>query len=89
MPLYEYHCKKCGKTFEILQKMSDLPLTVHKQCGGPVEKLVSASAFHFKGTGWYATDYGKFNSASKPVQHSDKPAETKPASSEPAPAPKS
>jgi putative FmdB family regulatory protein len=89
MPLYEYHCKKCGKTFEILQKMADPPLTVHKQCGGAVEKLISTSAFHFKGTGWYATDYAKFNPASKPVRDSDKPAETKPAASEPTPAPKS
>jgi putative FmdB family regulatory protein len=89
MPLYEYRCKKCGKTFEILQRLSDAPLTVHKQCGGSVEKLVSTSAFHFKGTGWYATDYAKSNPASKPTKHSDKPVETKPASSEPSPAPKS
>ena len=89
MPLYEYRCKKCGKTFEILQKISDVQLTVHKQCGGALEKLVSPSAFHFKGTGWYATDYAKSKSSPKSPEHSAKPAETKPPSSEPSPAPKS
>ena len=59
MPLYEYKCKKCGKVFEKLQRLSARPVTVHENCGGAVEKLVSTSAFQFKGTGWYATDYAK------------------------------
>ena len=59
MPLYEYKCKKCGKVFEKLQGLSAKPVTVHENCGGAVEKLVSTSAFQFKGTGWYATDYAK------------------------------
>jgi putative FmdB family regulatory protein len=59
MPLYEYKCKKCGKVFEKLQRLSAKPVTVHENCGGAVEKLVSTSAFQFKGTGWYATDYAK------------------------------
>lgn len=59
MPLYEYKCKKCGKVFEKLQILSAKPVTVHENCGGAVEKLVSTSAFNFKGTGWYATDYAK------------------------------
>jgi len=59
MPLYEYHCSKCGKDFEVLQKFSDPPLTVHEDCGGTVEKLLSAPAFQFKGSGWYITDYAK------------------------------
>ena len=59
MPLYEYQCSKCGKIFEVIQKFSDAPLTVHEGCGGAVERLISAPAFHLKGTGWYATDYAK------------------------------
>jgi len=59
MPLYEYACHGCGKHFEVLQKFADEPLTVHDECGGPVERLISAPSFHFKGTGWYVTDYAK------------------------------
>src|SRR5690242_6675328 len=57
MPLYEYQCSKCGKVFEVRQKFSDEPLTVHEGCGGEVVKLLSAPAFSFKGSGWYVTDY--------------------------------
>ena len=64
MPLYEYKCHKCGKTFETLQKFSDNPLETHPGCGGAVEKLISAPAFHLKGTGWYATDYAKTSGVS-------------------------
>lgn len=59
MPLYEYRCAKCGKTFEVLQKFSDAPLKRHKDCGGSVERLVSASSFQLKGGGWYAEGYAK------------------------------
>src|ERR1051325_2059343 len=59
MPLYDYRCQKCGETFEVRQKFSDEPLTVHEACGGEVQKLLSAPAFQFKGTGWYVTDYGR------------------------------
>lgn len=62
MPLYEYKCSKCGKTIEVIQKFSDAPLKVHEDCGGDLEKLLSASAFQLKGTGWYATDYAKKSS---------------------------
>lgn len=58
MPLYEYQCDSCGKSFEIIQKFSDEPLTVHDGCGGEVRRLLSAPALQFKGTGWYVTDYG-------------------------------
>jgi putative FmdB family regulatory protein len=57
MPLYEYRCSKFGKTFEVLQKFSDAPVKKHPGCGGKVEKLISASGFQLKGSGWYATDY--------------------------------
>ena len=56
MPLYEYECPACG-TFERVQKFSDPILTVCPTCEKPVEKLPSAPAIQFKGTGWYVTDY--------------------------------
>ena len=57
MPLYEYACRQCGGHFDVLQKFSDQPLKVHEGCGGEVERLISAPALQFKGTGWYVTDY--------------------------------
>ena len=83
MPLYEYHCDSCGKTIEVIQKFSDEPLTVHKDCGGKLEKLISRSAIQFKGSGWYVTEYGKGgvvpkNSEAKSESGGDsKPTETK------------
>jgi putative FmdB family regulatory protein len=59
MPIYEYNCAKCGKTFEIIQKMSDNPLKTHAKCGGKLTKLISRGGFQFKGTGWYVTDYAR------------------------------
>ena len=58
MPLYEYHCEKCGR-FETLQKFSEGPLTACLTCGGTVERLISAPAFQFKGSGFYITDYAR------------------------------
>ncbi len=58
MPLYEYECPKDG-TFERIRKFSDPPLTACPTCGGPIEKLLSAPAIQFKGTGWYITDYAR------------------------------
>jgi putative FmdB family regulatory protein len=59
MPLYDYRCHKCGETFEVRQKFADALLTVHEGCGGELERLISAPALQFKGTGWYVTDYGR------------------------------
>jgi putative FmdB family regulatory protein len=59
MPIYEYSCKKCGKTIEVIQKFSDPILKRHQGCGGTLTKLISASAFQLKGTGWYVTDYAR------------------------------
>lgn len=64
MPIYEYKCNSCGKTFEKMEKFSDAPLTTHDECGGAVERLISAPALQFKGTGWYITDYAKSNGTS-------------------------
>ncbi|HPU30690.1 MAG TPA: zinc ribbon domain-containing protein, partial [Syntrophorhabdaceae bacterium] len=57
MPIYEYQCESCGNHFEILQKITDPPLTECKFCKGKLNKLISNCAFQLKGTGWYATDY--------------------------------
>jgi putative FmdB family regulatory protein len=84
MPLYEYKCKKCGKVFEKLQRLAAKPVAVHENCGGPVERLVSTSAFHFKGTGWYATDYAK---GSKGKSHPPKTGKEDGKTEKPAPAP--
>jgi len=64
MPIYEYQCKKCGAVSEHIQKFSDDPLTDCPECGtvGSLEKLMSLSAFHLKGSGWYLTDYARKNS---------------------------
>src|SRR5688572_7294204 len=59
MPLYEYKCEGCGQVFEVIQRFSDDPLTTHEACGGTVERLISAPGLHFKGSGWYITDYAR------------------------------
>jgi putative FmdB family regulatory protein len=88
MPLYEYQCHRCGKKFEVRQKFADQPLEVHEDCGGQVERLISAPTLQFKGTGWYVTDYGRGNQPPANGKAADgKPAESKPAESKPAPAP--
>jgi putative FmdB family regulatory protein len=58
VPLYEYECEDCGR-FEVIRKFSDPPLAACPTCGKPVQKLLSAPAFQFKGTGWYVTDYAR------------------------------
>jgi putative FmdB family regulatory protein len=58
MPIYEYRCSSCGHEKEVLQKLSDPPLTECPACGkSTLRKLVSAAGFHLKGSGWYATDF--------------------------------
>ena len=59
MPIYEYRCPN-GHTFEVFQRMSDPPVAVCETCGAsPVEKLLFPVAVHFKGSGFYSTDYGR------------------------------
>ena len=57
MPIYEFECRKCKDRLEVFQKMNDKPPAKCRKCGGRLEKLVSASAIQFKGSGWYVTDY--------------------------------
>ena len=58
MPLYEYQCPNDGR-FEVIRKFSDPPLTACPTCGAEIQKLASAPAIQFKGTGWYITDYAR------------------------------
>ena len=58
MPIYEYKCTSCGHKKEVLQKLSDAPLTQCPACGeASLSKLISAAGFQLKGSGWYATDF--------------------------------
>jgi putative FmdB family regulatory protein len=57
MPIYEYRCEK-GHTFEVMQRFSDDPIAVCETCEAPVQKVLTAPAVHFKGKGFYSTDYG-------------------------------
>jgi putative FmdB family regulatory protein len=73
VPLHEYQCPGCGR-FEVLQRFADAPLTACPTCGKEVQRLISAPAIQFKGSGWYVTDYArKSGSEAK----SSKDAETK------------
>ena len=57
MPIYEFECRKCKTKLEVLQKMNDKPPVKCQKCGGRLERLHSAPAIQFKGSGWYVTDY--------------------------------
>ncbi len=72
MPIYEYECTECGKVEEVLQNFSDAPLTTCSVCSGKLNKLISQSTFHLKGSGWYVTDY-----AGKTASQKDNTSDTK------------
>lgn len=73
MPIYEYECENCGRVEEALQRFSDKPLTRCRHCSGKLHKLVSQSAFHLKGAGWYVTDYAR-KDGGRGAKADDKPA---------------
>jgi len=75
MPRYEYRCEDCGQVFEVQQKFIDSPLEMHDGCGGRLERLISASAIQFKGSGWYVTDYAR-SAAGRKDTDKDSPAKT-------------
>src|SRR3954469_21386704 len=58
MPIYEYRCER-GHTFEVMQRMTDDPLELCEEHGTPVQRVFHPVAVHFKGSGFYNTDYGK------------------------------
>ncbi len=70
MPIYEYQCTACGDVEEVLQKFSDKPIKKCRHCSGKVQKLISNSSFHLKGTGWYVTDYANKSKKSSPSSES-------------------
>jgi putative FmdB family regulatory protein len=73
MPTYEYTCRDCGHTFDVVQKMTDDALTVCPECGGQLRKVFGVPAIAFKGSGFYATDHGK-----KARKHDDRSEKAKP-----------
>jgi len=68
MPIYEYRCNRCSKEFEIFQKITDEPASKCPDCGGKIERLVSATSFSLKGGGWYKDGY----SSKKPAESAKK-----------------
>ena len=74
MPIYEYQCQSCGNEVEVLQKMSDAPLTDCVVCGKPtMKKMVSAAAFRLSGSGWYETDFKSGNKKNLSSKEETKP----------------
>ena len=66
MPIYEYKCQACGHELEVIQKISDSPLIECPNCGkSTLDKVISATQFQLKGSGWYATDFKKSSPAKK------------------------
>lgn len=92
MPIYAYKCASCGHAKDVLQKLSDAPLTACPACGAEsFSKQVTAAGFQLKGSGWYATDFrngsgapaaaagdkaDKPDTAAKPAEGAAKPAES-------------
>ena len=70
MPIYEYRCQDCNHEFELMQKFSDPAVETCPSCAGTVQKLISRSAFHLKGSGWYVTDYARNGSGEKKADKS-------------------
>jgi putative FmdB family regulatory protein len=94
MPLYEYQCAACEHRFERIPRFADPHIDRCPSCGqGPVHKMLSAPAVHFKGTGWYVTDYAKKSGAAAaktdagpgdsptPAAETESAGDTKPAAS--------
>lgn len=74
MPIYAYRCASCGHAKDVLQKVSDAPLTVCPSCGAEsFQKQLTAAGFQLKGSGWYVTDFrgGSGSAGSKPATGGD------------------
>jgi putative FmdB family regulatory protein len=71
LPIYEYRCRN-GHNFEVLQRMVDDPVTKCEVCGAPVERVFHPVAVHFKGSGFYSTDYGRNRGAGSDSDSSSK-----------------
>src|SRR5271154_3968623 len=90
VPMYEYLCSKCGHKFEKIESLKASEKKKCPKCGGKAERTITSSSFQFKGSGWYATDYGGKSSSggsSEPKSSSEgKKTESSSESSKPAPA---
>ena len=76
MPIYEYRCDR-GHTFEVIQRMTDDPLTSCSTCEAPVQRVFHPVAVHFKGSGFYNTDYGKKKAGASSSSEGESKSETK------------
>jgi putative FmdB family regulatory protein len=76
MPIYEYRCVKCNEQFEVMQKITDDPLSTCELCGGNLKRLITNTSFVLKGSGWYVTDYPSPD-RKKAMEEKKKPAEDK------------
>ncbi len=73
MPIYEYRCNKCKRKFEVMQKISDPPVSSCKYCdSNDVTRLVSLASFSLKGSGWYMTDYSNSKKSSSTASGTSK-----------------
>ena len=83
MPTYEYACRNCGHGFDVVQSMTDAPLTICDECGGELRKVFAPPAISFKGSGFYATDHGRKTKepSEKPAEKKDEKKESKPSES--------
>ncbi|MGI9048406.1 MAG: FmdB family zinc ribbon protein [Rubrobacteraceae bacterium] len=70
MPIYEYKCEN-GHVFDIMQKMSEDPLSSCIECGAPVRKILQPVSIAFKGSGFYSTDYSKKSTKTEPSKNGD------------------
>ena len=82
MPIYEYQCLKCKAHDEILQKITDKPLTKCRKCGGRLEKQWSSTSFQLIGSGWSVTDYASKKASAREEKKAEVTEEKKPAASE-------
>jgi len=76
MPIYEYKCEK-GHVFDVIQRMADDALTECQECGAPAVRVLHPVAVHFKGSGFYNTDYGKKKKGGAAGSGSESPSESK------------
>jgi len=79
MPIYEYRCAN-GHSFEVFQSMSEDAVTECSECGAPVERVFHPIAVHFKGSGFYTTDYAKKKATASPASDGDGSAKSEPGS---------
>ena len=84
MPIYEYECRKCKAHTEVMQKVTDKPLTKCRKCGGRLEKQWSSTSFQLKGSGWYVTDYAAKKTENKEENKKPDAKEEKKSAAEPA-----